>query len=480
MNEGRIKVSKDISHPSPKSVVYIMSRDQRTIDNHALHYANEIAIKNKLPLVVVFNLYRSVKGRSINHYEWMLYGLLEVQQELKSNGISFFLAVNKSAKELGVLIEENFSPKELVFDFSPLKGSLSYKETIIKSINTKCVVVDTHNVIPVWIASEKEEFAAYTFRPKVKKILKEYLRPLNDLAFNSNVFKGNVSKDFLNTFEVSKLLKEVNAELLVDYTPLVRSGQSSALQVMNEFISKKLENYFLDRNNPTEEGQSNLSAYLHFGNISSVTIALGIISHCKSKGVELDLGGSSKQENLDWESADYGTRLKISAESFLEELIVRKELADNFCFYNKNYDSIQGAKPWAQSTLSKHEKDKRIQSYSIKIMESAATKDDAWNAAQNQLIRTGKIHGYMRMYWAKKVLEWTKNAEEAVKILIYLNDKYSLDGYDPNGYVGILWSIGGVHDRPWFERSIFGQIRYMNANGLMRKFDLKKYLNKWL
>lgn len=165
-----------------------------------------------------------------------------------------------------------------------------------------------------------------------------------------------------------------------------------------------------------------------------------------------------------------------SVKSFLEELVIRKELSDNFCFYNKFYKSLEGAKTWAKDTLKKHEKDIREFIYSISDLEKGLTHDKAWNAAQLQLVYTGKIHGYMRMYWAKKILEWTNNPEEALSIAIYLNDKYSIDGYDPNGYTGIMWSICGVHDRPWFERPIFGLIRYMNYSGLARKFDVESYI----
>jgi deoxyribodipyrimidine photo-lyase len=166
--------------------------------------------------------------------------------------------------------------------------------------------------------------------------------------------------------------------------------------------------------------------------------------------------------------------------ALLEEMVVRKELSDNFCFYNDNYDKLEGAEQWAKNSLKEHESDKRDFTYSRDEFENAKTHDKSWNAAQLQLRKTGKIHGYMRMYWAKKILEWTENAETAIEYAIYLNDKYSIDGGDPNGYVGVLWSIAGVHDRPWIDRQVFGKIRYMNEGGLKRKFDLDKYINKWI
>lgn len=168
-----------------------------------------------------------------------------------------------------------------------------------------------------------------------------------------------------------------------------------------------------------------------------------------------------------------------SINAFLEELIVRKELSDNYCFYNSNYASINGAKDWARETLEAHKDDEREYTYTQDELESAQTHDDAWNAAQNQMMKTGKMHGYMRMYWAKKILEWSKTPEHAIQAAVYLNDHYSIDGGDPNGYIGIMWSIAGVHDRAWTERPVYGKIRYMNANGLKRKFDVDEYVSMW-
>ena len=219
--------------------------------------------------------------------------------------------------------------------------------------------------------------------------------------------------------------------------------------MLETFIQKKLNRYNDQRNDPNEDGQSDLSPYLHFGQISAQYIALRVE---KSSAPEND---------------------KVA---FLEELIVRRELADNYCYYNPHYDSYEGFPDWAKQTLEEHTNDKREYLYSNEELENGKTHDEIWNTAQKEMVQKGKMHGYMRMYWAKKILEWTKTPKEAMEIAVYLNDKYELDGRDPNGYVGCAWSIGGVHDRAWFERPIFGKIRYMNANGLKRKFDVEQYL----
>lgn len=162
--------------------------------------------------------------------------------------------------------------------------------------------------------------------------------------------------------------------------------------------------------------------------------------------------------------------------AFCEESIVRRELSDNFCYYNKNYDNLKGAYDWAQKTLDDHRKDKRTYVYSRDQLEQARTHDDLWNSAQIQMVKEGKMHGFLRMYWAKKILEWTKTPEEALETAIYLNDRYQLDGRDPNGYVGCMWSIAGIHDQGWREREVFGKIRY---DGCKRKFDVAAFVARY-
>jgi len=256
-----------------------------------------------------------------------------------------------------------------------------------------------------------------------------------------------------------EVLKSIKAPKLINYKPIVKSGENEAKKVLKDFINFKLENYAKDKNDPVKTALSNLSAYLHFGQISSLRVALNINKTIKSR--------HAPTSDLD-----------ISKQNFFEEMIIRKELSDNFCFYNKNYKNLTGAKNWAQKTLNNHDQDIREIIYTLEELEHSKTHDPAWNAAQKEMVSFGKMHGYMRMYWAKKILEWTLSPEKALEYAIYLNDKYSLDGYDPNGYVGILWSITGLHDKPWFNRPIFGQIRYMNYNGLKRKFKIERYIEK--
>jgi deoxyribodipyrimidine photo-lyase len=240
-------------------------------------------------------------------------------------------------------------------------------------------------------------------------------------------------------------------EFLTEFPPVFKTSENEADEVLEDFIDNKLDNYSDLRNDPNKNAVSGLSKYLHFGHISAQRIAIEII---KSKAS------------------------RANKEAFLEELIVRKELSDNFCLYSPNYDSNEAILPWAKTTLEAHRDDFRPYLYDIETFEKAQTHEDLWNACQNQLLTEGKIHGYLRMYWAKKILEWSPTPDEAIKTAIYLNDTYALDGCDPNGYVGVLWAIGGVHDRAFFEREIFGKIRYMSKSGCEKKFDTTAYIKK--
>jgi deoxyribodipyrimidine photo-lyase len=219
---------------------------------------------------------------------------------------------------------------------------------------------------------------------------------------------------------------------------------------MHAFMALGLDRYDQTSRDPNAHGLSGLSPWLHFGQIAPQSVALEAVASPRTEGQQ----------------------------AFLEQLIVRRELADNFCMHNPHYDSIGGIPAWGRATLDKHRDDIREYVYARDAWERAATHDPLWNAAQHEMVRTGSMHGYMRMYWAKKILEWSKTPEDAIRTAIYLNDRYQLDGRDPNGYVGVLWSMGGLHDRPWKERSVFGTVRYMNAAGCKRKFDVERYVEK--
>ncbi len=444
INPNRIRLLQD-GDTTNGPVIYWMSRDQRVHDNWALLFAQQLALEKKKPLVVIFNLVPDFLEAAIRQYGFMLKGLKEIEEELANYHIPFFLLTGKPEIEISkFLIESNASI--LISDFDPLKIKRIWKREIAKKISIPFYEVDAHNIVPCLFVSDKLEFAAHTIRPKINKALIEFLDEFPPLQkMKQNEFASD-------KIDWSNVHKSLNINRDVKEVDWIIPGQSAGLKVLEVFLQNKFDQYNELRNDPTKDGQSNFSPYLHFGHLSAHRIAL-------------------ETQRLNGN--------KDSEKSFLEELIVRRELSDNFCYFNPKYDSFEGFHNWAKTTLNEHRKDEREFVYTLKEFEQAKTHEDLWNAAQLEMITTGKMHGYMRMYWAKKILEWSKSPEEALKIAIDLNDKYELDGRDPNGYTGIAWSIGGVHDRPWFERAVFGKIRYMNRSGAKNKFDIEAYIKKF-
>jgi len=435
------------------SVVYWMSRDQRIDYNWALYHAIETANRFNTTLEVVLAFNERLTRNPNRHYALMLEGLYELSVKLTRLGVKFVFIEG----DPGLSISNYVNSKNvgyLITDFSPLKNKKQWIEKVIKETSVPFDEVDTHNIVPIWITSQKQEFGAHTIRPKIHKLLPKYLE-LFELPIVENPIK-------LLSPKLPSTKKEQVSKFI--------GGEDAAKKILEKFLDNKLQNYDSNRNNPNIDGQSELSPYIHFGNISSLEIALRVIENAKiHKPDFMKKAFTGKMTS----------NTSPSEEAFLEELIVRKELADNFCYYNNNYDNFNGLPEWSKKELILHSKDERDYIYSYSQFENALTHDDLWNSAQKQMTKTGKMHGYLRMYWAKKILEWSKSPQEAVNIAVRLNDKYELDGRDPNGYVGVLWSIGGLHDRPWFERKVFGKIRFMNRSGCEKKFDVERYISEF-
>ena len=438
----RVRIVKQGSIGSG-SVLYWMSRDQRVNDNWALLFAQELALERKVSLGVVFCLAPSFLNATSRQYGFMLEGLQEVENHLAELNIPFFLLIGSPEQELPAFLVKHHIGG-LVTDFDPLRIKQQWKKEVAAHIKSRIYEVDGRNIVPCWEASSKKEYAAYTLRPKIHRALPEFLKDFPLAQKHPFPWPKKVKKTNWDEAEISLKIDRSVPE--IDW---LLPGEKAAAATLDRFLTKKLSAYASRRNDPTEDGVSNLSPYLHFGQISAQRVALQL-----------------KKKKVNKESKD----------GFLEELIVRRELSDNFCFYNPDYDRFAGFPEWAQKTLNEHRGDKREYLYSLEQFEDGKTHDDLWNAAQMEMVHRGKMHGYLRMYWAKKILEWTGSPEEALEVAILLNDKYELDGRDTNGYVGIAWSVGGVHDRAWKERPIFGKIRYMSYGGCKAKFDVNSYI----
>lgn len=426
-----------------------MSRDQRIKDNWALLYAQNLALEKKQLLLIVFNIVPIFLDATVRQYDFMIKGLIELEKECREKNIPFLVLQGKPEKTIPQFVKET-QAGAVFTDFSPLKIGRNWRERISKNIGVSMIEVDAHNIIPCWVTSNKQEYSARTIRPKIKKLLMNYLTGFPPLKKMPDSVKN---KKYIKNYDWEKTHKFLAVNKSVPLVAEFEPGTKAGYKKFNKYLSKKIRKYGEYKNDPNKNYLSDLSPYLHFGQISAQKVAYDIIK---------------KRIN------------KESKETFLEELIVRRELAENFCCYNKEYGNTNGFPDWAKQTLKEHLNDPRKYIYTSKELEDAKTHDDLWNAAQMQMVETGKMHGYMRMYWAKKILEWTRTTRRAMEIAVYLNDKYSFDGRDPNGYTGIAWSIGGVHDRPWPQRPIFGKIRYMSYSGCEKKFNVGNYIKKFI
>ncbi|NTW04948.1 MAG: deoxyribodipyrimidine photo-lyase [Peptococcaceae bacterium] len=426
-------------------VVYWMSRDQRAVDNWALLYAQNRALEMKQPLIVVFNKANSFLGAGREHYLFMMTGLAQVYDRLEELNIPFIILEGDPENSI-VDFVKNIRGGLLVTDFNPLIISRKWKKSVAENIGISFVEIDAHNIVPYHQVSEKQEYAAYTIRHKLHKRLGEYLREFPQMVRHPFSLEPD-SSDYLQILNQNTAYQLGRDRLVQQGYFKAESGEKVAMKTLEEFIENRLSEYHR-RNDPNAGVSSGLSPYLHFGQISAQRVALEIPG-----------------EN-------------INSPGFLEELIVRRELADNFCYYNTDYGKVEGFPGWARESHARHRQDIRSVLYRLEDLENCRTQDNLWNAAQMEMAKTGYMQGYLRMYWAKKILEWTYSPEEAISNAIYLNDKYMLDGRDPNGYAGIAWSIGGVHDRAWGEREIFGKIRTMTYQGCKRKFNIQEYVNR--
>jgi deoxyribodipyrimidine photo-lyase len=467
-----------------QSVVYWMQRDVRTSDNWAFLLAIHYAMQYNATLHVVYALQPPPPSSSTTsndtddeatipdlihlpmterHGQFLLGGLECVYNDLSLHNIPLHVVMSKSIHEVGSTVAtllESLSCTVVITDFSPLRHYREWKEIqLINSIldNTSSKVstitsvyqVDTHNVVPVWMASTYREYGARTIRPKINKQYQAYLQKFpkwNDLITTSNISSLTKNADVVVP-PFQRLVYEtyMKMDASVPVLAWAKPGTDAALEQVQAFFELGLSKFDTHRNDPNYKTIcSNLSPWINHGHVSFQRITMAVKKF-------------NKYAN--------GTA------SYLEEGIVRRELSDNYCYYDPyKYDTLFAAADWAQETLRVHSTDVREYVYTLEEFETGCTHDDLWNAAQLQAVRDGKMHGFLRMYWAKKILEWTTSPTEALQIALYLNDKFNIDGRDPNGFVGVGWSIMGIHDMGWKEREIFGKIRFMNYAGCKRKY----------
>ena len=441
IQQERIQQLNSHSIRSGDYVLYWMQASQRILDNHALHYAIQKANEYRKHLVVFFGLTPSYPEANQRHYSFMLEGLREIQQSLEKQGITFVIQPISPEQGIKRLATDACL---VVVDRGYLRIQRQWRQIIAQQVRCPLLQVETDVIVPIDVVSQKEEYAAATIRPKILKNLEKFLVPIEPEPLQKTCTMHHF--DSLDLSDIPRLMTNLQIDSTVKPSALFHGGTSAALRFLRRFITQKLPCFSELRNDPSKEFCSYLSPYLHFGQISPLTIALKI--------------HATKDPNTD---------------AFLEELIVRRELSMNYVYFNKDYDSFTGLPSWAKTTLLNHVKDPRPYLYTEEELEAAQTHDPFWNAAQREMTQTGKMQGYMRMYWGKKIIEWTSSPPEAFQLALRMNNKYELDGRDPNGFAGVAWCFG-KHDRAWKDRPIFGKVRYMNDAGLTRKFDMTSYI----
>lgn len=430
--------------PGEGPVVYWMQRDQRADDNWALAHAVALADARRAPVAVAFAVAPAFAGAQPRHFAFLLAGLAETERRLRGLGIPLIVRPGHPPEVVLALAAE-LGAGALVTDFNPVRPATDWQAAVAAAAPCAVHQVDAHNIVPCWAASDRREWGARTLRPKLARALPTWLVEPPAARAPLAPWPGPLpATDWLALGEPSLVAAGGGYAW--------RPGTAAATAALNRFVAEGLAGYPDGRGDPNRDGQSDLSPYLHFGHLSAQRAA--------------------------WAVARSGGPPDAVA-AFLEQLIVRRELADNFCHHAPDYDRATAFPSWARATLRAHEADPRAHRYDEAALEAGETHDALWNAAQRQMVRTGKMHNVLRMYWAKQLLTWTATAEEALAVGIALNDRHELDGRDPNGYAGLAWAIGGVHDRPWPERPIFGTVRSMTASGARRKLDVAAFVARW-
>jgi deoxyribodipyrimidine photo-lyase len=446
--ETRVQGLNDAPPRAGKYVLYWMQQSQRAEFNHALEYAVQRANDLKQPLLAAFGLMDGYPEANLRHYRFMLEGLRETRQALARRGIRLLV---QHGDPDAVALRLGRDASLIVCDRGYLRHQKQWRQRVADEFAGEVVQVESDVIVPVEVASNRAEFAARTLRPKLHRHLPAYLVELRATRLRLDSIELRLAAPELDLTDLDATLSRLKLNREVPPVSLFRGGTSKAKKHLRDFIRRQLPDYGANRNQPQTDHVSHMSKYLHFGQISPVYVALQLATAKNS--------------------------LKAEYDKFLDELLVRRELAQNFVHYTVDYDRFSCIPGWAQATLRAHALDPRPYQYTRSQLEAAETHDPYWNAAMREMRYTGYMHNYMRMYWGKKILEWGRTPEDAFATALAINNKYFIDGRDANSYANVAW-VFGLHDRPWPERAVYGKVRSMAASGLERKADMPAYIRK--
>jgi deoxyribodipyrimidine photo-lyase len=438
--------------PDRKYVLYWAQMNRRVDANHGLLYAVEIANRLRLPVLYYEGLTCTYQYANDRLHTFVLQGVPEAAKRLKKAGIGyvFYLRRNRQSPN-NIFYQLAKEAAAVVTDDYPVFIARDHNSRVPEKLDIPYYVVDSSCIVPMSQIPTRQ-FAAYTIRPKITKLLPKFLHAPDPLCIGRR-FEEAIPEFHtpVQDGEIADLVRSCEIDHSVGPSLSFEGGRLAAEKLLRFFLENNLKRFDRDRNEPVEHATSHMSPYLHFGQISSLEIALAV--------------------------KEYAAKHSVMADGYLEELIVRRELSFNYVRYVDRPERLENLPEWARATIKKHARDKRDPIYTPKQLERAATYDDLWNATQKEMMLRGKIQGYYRMYWGKKVLEWLPDYQLAADWMIDTHGRYALDGRDPNTYTNILWCFG-LHDRAWGERPIFGKIRYMSGDSTRRKTDAKAYINE--
>jgi deoxyribodipyrimidine photo-lyase len=434
--------------PKGKCIVYWMQRAQRGMDNHALDKAVDVANALGLPVVAYFAGISNFPHGALRGYVFLNQGLPDIEEDCGTRGVGFLTRYAPHEDHLRFFADVHAAM--VIGDENPMRAPEQWRVDIASKLRIPFWTVDADVIVPSKLLL-KAQYSGAIARPRIMKALPHFLKPFTNPHASTpwKTPRGLLADD--PRADMTKGWKDLDRS--VGGVAAWQGGHHEAMRRLGVFVKDKLAKYADDRNHPEREATSRLSPYLHFGHIGPLTIALAIEAAVKKD-----------------------PKLAKARDSYYNEVITWRELSVNFCRYQPDYDNPGCVDHWASETIAKHDRDKREVVYTLKQLEAAETYDDLWNAAQLQMVRFGWMPNYLRMLWGKKIVEWTPDVATAMKYLVYLNDKYFLDGRDPNGYSGIAWCALGKFDRPWPERPVFGKRRYMSSESAKRKFDAKRYM----
>jgi deoxyribodipyrimidine photo-lyase len=443
IDEQRIAVLNDAAAGGGQYVLYWMQRSQRAEMNHALEFAVQRANEWTLPLLVCCVLEdEGPIALTDRRLTFMLEGLQEVASTLRQRNIAL---VVRTGKAVETVTELAGGASEVICDRGYLRHHVRSRQQLARAIDCRLWQIESDVIVPVEAASKKREYAARTIRSQLNRTAAEFLHPLTTTPLEAD--SGDLGISGVDLSDLWSACDRFSSDSSVPAVDWISGGTRHAKARLKSFLNQHLEQY-PDRSDVLQEHVSHLSPYLHYGQISPLAIHLAV-----------------QQASADQQAKD----------EFFEELLVRRELAYNFVHYEPRYDSLEALPSWARETLDEHESDARSHHYTASELENARTHDEGWNAMMMEMKQRGYLHNHLRMYWGKKFIEWTRTVNHAYHVAIDLNNKYFLDGWDPNSFANVMW-LFGLHDRAFGEREVYGKVRYMSANGLRRKFDLDRYI----